>query len=125
MTKRHGSIRPFSLLLSTAAATLILVGCGQHEESLGTQIDGAVAKVGQGAAQVVESVQDAAITAQIKAEFAKDPVLGALQIQVSTQEGLVSLNGRAPDASTRDHATRVAVKVKDVLSVDNHMKLPG
>mgnify|MGYP006987679756 CR=1 FL=1 len=49
--------------------TPILVGCGQHEESLGTQIDGAVAKVEQGAAQVVESVQDAAITAQIKAEF--------------------------------------------------------
>ena len=51
--------------------------------------------------------------------------LNALHIQVETKEGLVSLNGKAPDASTRERATRLAATVKDVLSVENRMLLPA
>ena len=68
---------------------------------------------------------DATITANIKAEFAADVPLNALHIQVETKEGLVSLSGKAPDASTRERATRLAATVKDVLSVDNKMVLPA
>lgn len=130
-------------LLATAAASFALVGCGQHEEGVGEHIDSAVSQVEQRATQAVTGVQasaqkldqkmaaaaaehqqDAAITAGIKAEFAADTVLNALRIDVQTKEGLVVLNGRAPDAASRDHATRVAATVKDVLSVDNKMVLP-
>lgn len=130
-------------LLATAAATLALVGCGQHEDTVGDHLDAAVVQVEQRADQVVsgaqataqkldqkmaavsaQNEQDATITASIRSEFAADPVLNPLKIDVQTKEGLVSLNGRAPDAASRDHATRVAATVKDVLSVDNHMVLP-
>lgn len=75
--------------------------------------------------QTAQAAQDAAITAGIQAELAKDPRLGALGIRVLTREGLVELQGKAPDAALRDRATRTAATVKGVLSVDNHMSLPG
>jgi len=79
----------------------------------------------QAAAKAAQAAQDAAITAGIQAELAKDPRLGALGIRVQTREGLVELQGKAPDAALRDRATRTAATVKGVLSVDNHMSLPG
>lgn len=126
-------------LLLAATAALALSACGQHEDgggALGAHVDAAVGRVEQQAAQAPlsaqqqeakskEAAQDAAITAAIKAEFARDPALSALQIRIVTKEGLVSLDGKAPDAATRERATRVAVAVKDVLSVDNRMVLPG
>lgn len=119
-------------LLATAATALLIVACSPHEGSLGAQVESAVGRAApaplsaqQLEAKSREAAQDAAITAGIKAEFAKDAALEALHIQVSTQEGLVSLDGKAPDATIREHATRVAATVKDVLSVDNRMVLPS
>lgn len=130
-------------MLAAAVASLTLAACGQQDGTVGEHLDSAVAQVEQRTHQVVaatqatgqkldqklalaaaQNEQDATITASIKSQFAADPVLSPLKIDVQTQEGLVSLNGKAPDAASRDHATRVAVTVKDVLSVDNHMVLP-
>lgn len=71
-----------------------------------------------------QAAQDAAITAEIRAKFAADSSLAPLAIQVRTRDRLVELQGRAPDAQLRDHATRIAATAKKVLSVDNHMALP-
>jgi hyperosmotically inducible protein len=68
---------------------------------------------------------DATITASIKAELARDPSLSALRINVDTKEGLVELHGSAPDATSRDRATRLAASVKGVLSVDNRLVING
>ncbi|MET0519236.1 MAG: BON domain-containing protein [Burkholderiaceae bacterium] len=139
-----GRIR-FIPLCAAAAAALLMAACGQHEDGLSEHVDAGLGKGEQtgaspapavataataaqldrkASADAAERQQDAAITASIRAEFASDPALSRINIQVQTREGLVSLNGAAPDAATRDHATRLAATVKNVLSVDNHMSLP-
>ena len=143
MTRNHSrkSARNTTSLLASAAAALMLAACSPHEAGLGDHVDAAVDRAGQAAAGLTrplpvlsaqqleaksrEAGLDATITANIKAEFAADAPLNALHIQVETKEGLVSLSGKAPDASTRERATRLAATVKDVLSVDNKMVLPA
>lgn len=143
MTRNHSrkSAHTTTTLLASAAAALMLVACSPHETGMGDHVDAAVDRAGQAAAGLTrplpilsaqqleaksrEAGLDATITANIKAEFAADAPLNALHIQVETKEGLVSLSGKAPDASTRERATRLAATVKDVLSVDNKMVLPA
>ncbi len=122
-------------LLATAAATVMLMACGQHELGAGDPAEAAINNVAavvtpplsakQLEAKSREAALDATITAEIKAQFASDPPLNALHIQVETREGLVVLSGKAPDAGLKERATRSAITVKDVLSVDNKMVLPS
>lgn len=67
------------------------------------------------------AMEDAAITASVNAELAKDPKLSALKINVDTNQGRVALKGTAPDAASRDRATQLAAAVKGVLAVDNQL----
>ncbi|HEX2010558.1 MAG TPA: BON domain-containing protein [Roseateles sp.] len=108
-----------SLLIAAAAAAL-LAGCGRQDQEI--MADPPAAGVAPAAA--LQSPADAAITADIQAKFAADAELSPLAIRVRTHDGLVELDGKAPDAKVRDHATRVAAKAKNVLSVDNHMAVP-
>jgi osmotically-inducible protein OsmY len=122
-------------LLATAVASVMLMACGQHELGAGDAAEAAVNRATaavspppnaqQLEAKSREAALDSAITAEIKAQFASDPPLNALHIQVETREGLVVLSGKAPDASLKERATRLAITVKDVLSVDNKMVLPS
>lgn len=134
MTSNQTRTRTATLFVA-AAATLMLMACGQHELGAG---DPAEAVLNRAAAVVSqppsaqqleaksrEAALDSTITAAIKAQFAADAPLNALHIQVETREGLVVLTGKAPDASLKERATRLAVTVKDVLSVDNKMVLPS
>ena len=64
---------------------------------------------------------DAAITASVSAEFAKDADLSAFKINVDTKNGNVTLNGPAPSAEARDKATKLAKSIKGVASVSNNL----
>ena len=64
---------------------------------------------------------DAAITASVSAEFAKDADLSAFKINVDTKNGNVTLNGPAPTAEARDKATKLAKSIKGVASVNNNL----
>jgi len=68
-------------------------------------------------------VSDALITTSVKAELAKDPKLSALAISVDTDGGRVALKGTAPDADSKDRATKLASGVKGVTSVDNQLSI--
>lgn len=67
------------------------------------------------------AVSDAAITAQVNAQLAKDPNLSAMAIDVDTAGGQVALHGTAPDASAKERATTLAQGVKGVQAVDNQL----
>ena len=67
------------------------------------------------------AVSDAAITAQVNAQLAKDPNLSAMTIDVDTSGGQVALHGTAPDASSKERATTLAQGVKGVQGVDNQL----
>ncbi len=68
---------------------------------------------------------DAAITASISAEFAKDADLSAIKIDVDTKDGNVTLFGPAPTAAARDKATTLAKSIKGVMSVSNKLAVKG
>ncbi|WP_077035638.1 BON domain-containing protein [Pelomonas sp. KK5] len=134
-----------SLLAAAVAAALSLAACSKHDDTrtAGQKLDDTIAKVDQkseeakaktaaeadklgdkmsAAADKAEAkMADATITASVKAELARDPSLSALKINVDTRDGLVELNGSAPDDAAKDRATRLAAGVKGVLSVDNHL----
>lgn len=75
--------------------------------------------------KVGNAVADAAVTASINAELAKDPKLSALRIDVDTQNGSVLLTGQAPDAESRERATQLAQSVKGVTRVENRLQIGG
>lgn len=139
-----------TLLAAAVGATMTLAACGRNDadqRTAGQKLDDTIAKVEQkteeakvkseaqmdkmgdkmaNAADKTETAMaDAAITASIKAELARDPALSALKIDVDTKDGLVNLNGSAPNANAKDRATRLAAGVKGVLSVDNHLVVAG
>jgi hyperosmotically inducible periplasmic protein len=66
-------------------------------------------------------VADAAITASVNADLAKDNDLSALRIDVDTHNGHVTLKGTAPSEAAKERAARMAGQVKGVTSVDNQL----
>jgi hypothetical protein len=82
----------------------------------------AVASPVEAAAQPI--AEDSGITAQVRSALAADATLAPLPIAVSTHEGVVRLEGQAPDATTREHAAVVAASAAGVRAVDNRLTLP-
>lgn len=73
---------------------------------------------------VKENVGDAVITTKIKAEFAKDKDVSALNIKVDTDDkGVVTLSGKAKSKAEADKAVKIARDTKGVSSVKNEIKV--
>lgn len=127
-------------------ALLAVAGCDSRQDdgrTVGQRVDEAVddtrtaaaevkANAARGLDQAADVAQetskelsrkadDAAITAAITANLAKDPQLSALDIDVDTHEGRVSLEGAAPSEAARQHAQTIAQKEKGVTAVDNKL----
>jgi hyperosmotically inducible protein len=77
--------------------------------------------VGQQAADASVALNDAAITASIKADFLKDDGLDVLKIEVDSRDGVVSLNGLAGSDASRLRAGRIAAAIKGVHEVRNFL----
>lgn len=69
------------------------------------------------------SPEDSGITQQVRSALAADSTLAAVPIAVSTDQGVVKLEGQAPDAPTRERATVVASSASGVKAVDNRLTL--
>jgi hyperosmotically inducible periplasmic protein len=78
---------------------------------------------GDAADATATKAKDAAITAQIKTQLARDERLSAMSINVDTTGGQVLLKGTAPDAASRERATGLAKGVDGVSSVNNELTL--
>ena len=67
---------------------------------------------------VKEAVADSVITTKIKAEFAKDKQVSAMNIKVVTDDkGVVTLSGNAKSKAEADQAVKIARDTKGVTSV--------
>ncbi|CAM3716131.1 BON domain-containing protein [Roseateles saccharophilus] len=75
-------------------------------------------------AQAPAEPEDSGITAKVRMALATDAVLAAVPIAVSTEHGVVKLEGQAPDAQARERATVVAAATLGVKGVDNRLTLP-
>jgi len=76
-------------------------------------------KAGQSAAKAAD---EARITTAIKAKYAVDPDLSAIQISVNTTEGLVTLSGRVKTPELGEKAVTVAKSVEGVQEVKSTLQ---
>jgi len=71
-------------------------------------------------------VKDSVITAKIKAEMIKDPLVSATAIKVDTDaNGVVQLSGTAKSKAEAAKAVQIAQSTKGVASVDNKITVPS
>ena len=70
-----------------------------------------------------EIIDDSTITGKIKAEFAKDKAVSALNINVDTTKGIVRLSGTAKTREEADRAVAIAKGAAGVSSVKNDIQI--
>jgi hypothetical protein len=144
---RRSSAGAWLLALGLGAAiTVVAVASLQDSRSLGTQVDDAIASVrglGSHVSQTVADSQNAAVQAsrdavdgvgaaiddtgislKVKTALAADPALSASRIDVTTTNGVVRLEGPAPDSAAKARATVLAGAPQGVRGVDNRLALP-
>jgi len=80
-------------------------------------------KIGNTASDVGEWIDDASITALVKATLLYHRSTSALNTKVETIEGVVNLGGTARNASEKDLATKFVQDVHGVKSVNNRMTI--
>lgn len=111
-------IRSLARLLSVGAACVLLGGCAA------AVIGGAAAGgyyIGKDERSASQIADDAAITATVKAKLIADSEVKALDINVSTYENVVILQGKVAAASQRSRAEKLARESRGVRSVRNEL----
>jgi osmotically-inducible protein OsmY len=109
--------------LSESAAADAARAAREATEATRRAVDEAKRAAQTAADQATNKVSDAMITTAVSAELAKDPALGATQIDIDTDAGRVALRGTASDEQARARAAQIASQVQGVESVDNHMSV--
>ncbi len=71
-----------------------------------------------------EYVDDAVITAKVKARLAQEPTVSAFAISVDTRDGVVILSGFVDSEAQRDKAVAIARGVAGVREVKGDALLP-
>ncbi|NDP42026.1 MAG: BON domain-containing protein [Aromatoleum sp.] len=113
-----------SLFVAMLVATTVLAaGCDQRPpaETAGQKIDRAADKVASKAndatAKTAEVLDDATITAKVKAAILAEPGLRSLQIGVDTKDAIVTLTGTVASAPLKERAEQIAANVEGVRLV--------
>src|SRR5262245_65758413 len=70
-----------------------------------------------------ETIDDATLTAKVKAALSDDPVTKARQIEVETYRGVVQLGGFVDTTQEKARATTVAQSVTGVKEVRNDLEV--
>lgn len=96
-------------------------GVQDQVAALRSAADDAAKGTAQAGGRVAEVLSDAGITAAVKTALAADPSLSAIKIDVSTHEGVVRLDGPAPDQKARDRAQVLAAAPQGVVGVENRL----
>jgi hyperosmotically inducible protein len=121
-------------ILVTVASLAALAGCDRPPtapaqpqssagpmERAGQRMDNAADQAKVKAAEAGKAIDDAAITAAVKAGLLAEPGLKVLLIDVDTREGQVTLTGSADSAANVRKAEQIAGNVQGVKSVDNRL----
>jgi hyperosmotically inducible protein len=73
--------------------------------------------------QAANMVDDAAITAKVKAAVLAEPGLKTLQIDVDTKDGVVTLSGTVDSSALKDRASQVTQNVNGVRSIVDNLAI--
>lgn len=104
------------LLMSVLYAGAVLGPASAAEEAAPAATEGSAAKAGA-------YLDDAAITAKVKAALLGEKGLSALDVKVVTVAGLVTLSGEVEQAALRERALLLASAVAGVKGVNNQLQL--
>jgi hyperosmotically inducible periplasmic protein len=121
-----------ALCILAAGVGGLAVSSLYDKRSTGEKLDATVQNMRAGANAVARdgalatdraasALGDAGITAAVKTALAADPKLSAVQIDVSTEGGTVTLSGPAPDERSRERAEVLAAAPAGVNHVDNRL----
>ena len=91
----------------------------QATEEAGKKIEKAGQTLSDTSKKTGVYMDDAAITAKIKAEIASDPLLKVSEITVTTTNGMVKLTGLVDSSQSIDRALEITRSIKDVKSTEN------
>lgn len=94
-------------------------GQNQAEQTV-DNVGDTMERQGQRAGQALD---DATITARVKAALFAEPSLKALQINVDTAQGVVSLSGSVDSLQESNRAKELASSVEGVKIVENRLSL--
>ena len=68
-----------------------------------------------------QAVDDSGVTAKVKAKFAEDSIVSAIEIGVETNDGVVTLTGKVPTQAEKSEAQKVALTADGVKRVVNNV----
>ena len=92
-------------------------------QKIGEAVDKAGEKLGEQGAKTGVAIDDAEITAKVKAAIFAEPGLKTLQISVDTVKGVVTLTGSVNSQANRDRAKALASSVTGVKAVENRLAI--
>ena len=107
--------------LAVAVVCLVLATTAFGLQDGGSMKPSGKSKAAKSAPVDCSTIDDAAITNNVKTSLAKAPSLKDSQINVSTSAGVVTLKGSVKKASLKGVATRMAKRVDCVKKVDNQL----
>jgi osmotically-inducible protein OsmY len=118
-----------ALLVAAALGSTAMAGCASDDErdtpapaaARQPAAPGQPAAAGQQTAG--EAVDDAVVTAKVKARLVDDEVTKAYQINVETFKGTVQLSGSVDSEEARSRATELARNVGGVKDVKNSLQV--
>lgn len=111
------------LLMAGIAVCLGLSACSDRPDDP-MENDRAANNAGHSKNMAV-AVDDTLITSQIKAKLGADERTDAADIDVHTNNGVVTLTGQASDLDVSQTAELVAKKIPNVVGVDNQIEVPS
>ncbi|MEY6433952.1 BON domain-containing protein [Thioalkalicoccus limnaeus] len=97
----------------------------QAAEETGAKMEGAKDTLGEKADRTGQYLDDAMITAKVKAEILADPLLEVLQISVTTTNGTVNLSGVVDSQQSLDRILEIAHDLDGVRSVESELVVEG
>ena len=105
---------------------ITLLACRRHGPGgWGRGLRGLLLAVGVFACAPHAPADDLTISTKVKIELLADPRLGAMRIQASTLNGVVTLSGSVPSPADVDRAAAAARRVPGVRDVTSELKIGG
>lgn len=77
--------------------------------------------LGESGSDLGVKVEDGTITTKIKTAFLAESKISSLDINVTTQDGVVTLTGKADSLESSQKASEIASGIEDVKQVNNQL----
>jgi len=117
--------------LASAGTTSTTAAVAQDTREAGTNLANTTREAGtnvanstrEATADTRTAMSDTMITTKVKAEYAADPLVKAMDVHVETQKGVVMLSGFVPSKAEADKAIELARKIEGVQEVKSSLQI--